>query len=154
MRTLFARLGREGTAGAFIVLIGVVLWLLVRDYPVGLLSEFGPGFVPYVASLALVALGSVMVVRALHAANDDAAPLIGRPLIFVPLGIGIFAFGLDRLGLALASALAVLVTGFASRESTLRERALVAVALAGLVTLTFGYGLSMTLPLWPAWLRP
>jgi hypothetical protein len=46
----------------------------------------------------------------------------------------------------------VLVTSFASPDANLRERILLAVGLAALVTIIFGYGLGMTMPLWP-WSR-
>ena len=95
-----------------------------------------------------------MVVRALAAGvRIDFTIVVGRPLVLVPLGMAVFALGLEPLGLALSSALAVLVTSFASTESRLTERLIASVVLAALITLVFGYGLSMSVPLWPAFLR-
>jgi ABC-type transport system involved in cytochrome c biogenesis permease subunit len=153
MRAIFSRLGREGTAGAFIVVVGAIFWLIVRDYPRGELSEFGPGLVPWFASIVMLLLGAAMLVRALITPNYDAAPALGRPLFVIPLGMALFAFGLDTLGLFSASALGVFVTTFATQESSLKERVLAALALAGMVTLVFGYALSMTMPIWPVFLR-
>jgi len=67
--------------------------------------------------------------------------------------MGVFALGLETLGLALASALAVFVTSLASPESSVAERPSTSVLLSALVTLVFGYGLSMTMPLWPVFIR-
>ena len=151
MNTIFSRLGQDGTAGAAIALGGLIGFIIVRDYPVGSLSEFGPGFMPWVATIGMIALGSAMVVRALAAGvRIDFTIVVGRPLILVPLGMAAFALGLEPFGLALSSALAVLITSFASSESSLTERLLAAVVLSVLITLVFGYGLSMTVPLWPA----
>lgn len=157
MHSTFVRLGRDGIAGCAIVLVGLVGFLIVYDYPVGTLSEFGPGFVPWVTTIGMIGLGAAMVARAVAAQGIAAAepPLdlvIGRPLIVVPLGMAIFAFGVETLGLALASALAVFVTSLASPEATLVERTATAVLLAVLVTLVFGYALAMTMPLWPVFL--
>ncbi|MBI3435785.1 MAG: tripartite tricarboxylate transporter TctB family protein [Proteobacteria bacterium] len=155
MRAIATRLGREGVAGAFIAATGVTLWLLVRDYPFGELSEIGPGFVPFVASLGLVGLGAAMAARALMRGRDDGeAPRIGRGAVLVAGGMAVFAFGLEPLGLFVASALSVYVTSLAARDARLRERVVVALCLAALVTIVFGYALSMSLPLAPALLRP
>ncbi len=154
MRRIVTALGREGVAGTFVIGLGVVLWLIVRNDPRGELSEIGPGFVPWVASFGLAALGAVMVLRALRARKHDAAPVVSRAAVLVPLGMAIFALGLESLGLFATSALGVFIVTFASRESRLVERAVMALALAALVTLIFGYGLSMTMPLWPRFLVP
>ncbi len=154
MRGIARALGREGFAGVFVAVLGVVLWLIVRNDPRGQLSEIGPGFVPWVASFGLAALGTIMVLRAVRTRTRDAAPVVSRAAVLVPLGMAIFAFGLEALGLFATAALGVFVVTFASRESRLVERAVMAVALAALVTLVFGYGLSMTMPLWPEFLRP
>lgn len=150
MRALADRFGRDGFAGLFVLLAGLVVLLLVRDYPRGRLSEFGPGMVPFAGSIGMILLGAAMLLRARR--SDAAEPLatgFGRPLFLIPLGMAIFAFGLNTLGLALVSALAVFVASFASPEPRLFERVLVALGLAALVTLVFGYGLAMTMPLWP-----
>ena len=155
MTSLFARLGRDGTAGAAIALGGAVGLFLVRDYPLGTLSDFGPGFMPWVATIGMMVLGGIMLARALAApVRFDFTIVVGRPLVLVPLGMASFAFALEPLGLALASALAVLITSFASQESSLTERIVASLVLASLITLVFGYGLGMSVPLWPAVLRP
>ena len=154
VNAIFSRLGQDGTAGAAISLGGLIGFILVRDYPVGTLSDFGPGFMPWVATIGMMALGSAMVLRALASGvRINFTIVVGRPLLLVPLGMAVFALGLDAFGLALSSALAVLVTSFASMESRLIERFVAAVVLAAMITLVFGYGLSMTVPLWPWFLR-
>jgi hypothetical protein len=154
MRAIFGRLGREGVAGGFVLLIGAALWMIVRSYPRGDVSQFGPGMVPWAASIGLVLLGMMMVARALRFPTEVSEPLVGRAAIMVPLGMAVFAFTLERAGLFAASAIGVLVTTFASRESGTVERVIIALMLASLVTAVFGYGLSMTMPLWPAFMRP
>jgi hypothetical protein len=154
MRMLLARLDREAIAGIFVVLTGGLLWLIVAGYPRGQLSEIGPGFVPFVASIGLILVGAAMVARAAFASVAESPPALGRAVLIVPLGMVIFAFGLQPLGLFATSAAAVFVTTLASRGRSFYERVAVAVALAALVTFVFGYGLSMSLPIWPAFLRP
>jgi hypothetical protein len=155
MDAALSRLGREGIAGLAVFLTGLVGWLLVRDYPVRELSDFGPGFVPWVTTIGMAILGAAMIARALAGGtHEDIRIAFGRPLLFVPGGMAVFAFGLETLGLFVASVLSVFVTTFASPESSLRERIVTALALAVLVTLVFSYALGMTMPRWPAFLRP
>jgi hypothetical protein len=154
MRRLAARLGRDGSAGAFVIAIGVVLWALVGNYPRGELAEIGPGFVPWVASISLTGLGVLMVARALYLGSPAMTGAAGRALVIVPVGMAIFAFMLAPFGLFATAALSVFATSFAAQRVRLHERVILALALASLVTLLFGYALSMALPLWPAVLRP
>ena len=152
MHAMMARLGREGLAGAFVVAIGLLLYLLVRDYPRGRISEFGPGFVPWAASIGLMLLGAAMLARA-WADPGEKADLAMRPAVMLlPAGMAVFAFGIESIGLAFTAAAGVLVASFASAESPLKERLLLSLGLAALVTLIFGYALGMTMPLWP-WSR-
>jgi hypothetical protein len=154
MHVIFTRLGQDGLAGLAVALGGLIGFWIVRDYPLGSLSDFGPGFMPWVATIGMMGLGAAMMARALASGVRTGFRIdAGRALILVPLGMTIFALTLDPLGLALSSALAVLVTSFASRESRLAERLIAAVVLAALITLVFGYGLSMSAPLWPVFLR-
>ena len=155
MQAILNRLGRDGIAGAAIVITGLFGFLLVRDYPVGDLSEFGPGFVPWVTTLGMALLGAIMVFQALQKhSTEKIALVINRPLIVIPVGMALFAIGLEPLGIAVASALSVFVSSLASSESRLKERILVSVGLAILVTLVFSYGLGMTMPRWPWFMRP
>jgi hypothetical protein len=155
MQAILNRLGRDGIAGAAIVVTGLFGFLLVRDYPVGDLSEFGPGFVPWITTIGMALLGAVMVVQALQRHATETIKLaVNRSLVVIPAGMALFALGLEPLGIAFASTLSVFVSSFASNESRLTERILLAVGLAALVTLVFSYGLGMTMPRWPWFMRP
>jgi putative tricarboxylic transport membrane protein len=152
MHAILARLGREGLAGAFVVAIGLLLYLLVYDYPRGRISEFGPGFVPWAASIGLMLLGAAMLARGWIRPGEKADLAVRPAVMLLPVGMAIFAFGIESVGLALTAAVGVLVASFASRESRLQERLLLSLGLAALVTIIFGYALGMTMPLWP-WSR-
>ena len=154
-RAIAARLGRDGAAGVFVVATGAVLWLIVRNYPRGELSQFGPGYLPWIASIGMILLGTAIIASAyLSSNNSHEEQTVSRSVLIVPMGMLVFAFGLEVLGLFVTSVLSVFVTTFASRESTLTERVLLALALATLVTIVFGYGIGMTVPLAPPFLRP
>jgi hypothetical protein len=149
MQAILARLGREGVAGIFVIAVGLLIYFLVRDYPRGRISEFGPGFVPWAASIGLMLLGVAMLARA-WAGSAEKLDLAMRPaVVLLPVGMGFFALGLEQLGLALTAAVGVFIASLASRESNLAERIALSIGLAALVTVIFGYALGMTMPLWP-----
>ena len=152
-RAFAARLGRDGAAGVFVLIIGAVLWSVVRYYPRGDLGQFGPGYLPWAASIGMMLLGAALVVAGYLSRNSDETQIFGRPVLIVPIGMAVFAFGLETLGLFVTSAAGVFVTTFASPEPSMRERVVLALALATLVTIVFGYGVGMTVPLKPLFLR-
>ena len=149
MQAILVRLGREGLAGAFVVAVGLLIYLLVRDYPRGRISEFGPGFVPWAASIGLMLVGAAMLVRAWVGEREQLDRAVRPAVVLLPLGMVIFALGLERFGLALTAAIGVFIASLAARETTLAERLILSVGLAALVTAIFGYALGMTMPLWP-----
>ena len=153
LRAIAERLGREGMAGVFVLAVGAIFWSIVRDYPRGDLSQFGPGYLPWVASIGMMLLGLSLIITGYLSRDVHEAHSFGRAVMIVPIGMVVFAFGLNRLGLFVTAAASVLITTFASRESSMYERVLLALALATLVTLVFGYGVGMTVPLKPPFLR-
>ena len=149
MQAILARLGREGLAGALVIAIGLLIYLLVHDYPRGRISEFGPGFVPWAASIGLILLGAAMLVRAWASAGEQLDLVMRPAVVLLPAAMAIFAFGVERFGLALTAAVGVFVASLASDESRFAERIILSLGLAALVTVVFGYALGMTMPLWP-----
>jgi hypothetical protein len=102
----------------------------------------------------MMLLGLALLTTGYLSRHAREAQSFGRPLLIVPIGMVVFAFGLNRLGLFVTAAASVLITTFASRESSMRERFVLALVLATLVTLVFGYGVGMTVPLKPPFLLP
>lgn len=154
VRTITTRLGPDGLAGAFVLVTGLLLWFITRDYPYGELDEIGPGFMPWVASIGLMGLGVVMLGRGVKKAAGGELPVVGRAVLIVPFAMVIFALGLDRLGLFATATVSVFVASLAAPRTKLLERVAFSIVLAAFATLVFGYGLSMTMPIWPAFLRP
>lgn len=96
-------------AGALFLLVGVGVFLVAGDYPVGAAERMGPGYFPRLLGLALIGLGVVVM---LLAPRGEAGCVTGRlPLIWfaVPL-FWVLLAGLGRTGLTgLDGALAALL---------------------------------------------
>lgn len=141
-------LSKDLRAGLFLMLVGAVVLGLVWGYPSGTLSDIGPGAMVQLAGALILLLGGIMALRGLRQATVAGGRISPRAFI-IPGAMAVFAILLPWLGLAITSAAATLVAGFASRDLSVKERLLGAVLLAAFVTLLFGYGLRLQVSVWP-----
>lgn len=126
---------------------GAAGWAAVH-YDMGTLRRMGPGAFPVVLGSSLVLLGLFVALpayaRAATAPKFEAAAALG-----VLGAILIFALGLPWLGLAGATAAAVLVATLPAPRKGWVWRIVLAVAVTAVTLLVFNVGLRMTLPVWP-----
>lgn len=141
-------LSKDLRAGLFLMLAGAVVLALVWDYPGGTLSEIGPGAMVQLAGGLILLLGALLAVRGLRQVGVPGSSISPRAFI-IPGAMAVFAILLPWLGLAVTAAAATLVAGFGSQEMSVKERLLGAVVLSAFVTLLFGYGLRLQVPIWP-----
>lgn len=142
---------REAAAGGFLLLAGLLVLILTWSYPSGRLADIGPGMMVQVCGGLITLFGALILIRSVKTASDSDLPagrLSWRPFV-VPVAMALFALLLPQLGLAVTAALCVLVAGFASPTLTWRERIGTAAVLSLFVTLLFGYGLRLSVKLWP-----
>lgn len=126
---------------------GAAGWAAVH-YDMGALRRMGPGAFPVVLGSTLFLLGLFVALPAF--ARTDTAPKFEAKAALGVLGaILIFALGLPWLGLAGATATAVLVATLPAPRQGWVWRIVLAVAVTALTLLVFNLGLRMTLPVWP-----
>ncbi|WP_333826809.1 tripartite tricarboxylate transporter TctB family protein [Pararhodobacter sp.] len=126
---------------------GAAVWAALY-YDMGTLRRMGPGFFPVVLGAVLFLLGMVVALPAVG--RTAAAPKVEPAAAAAVLAaILIFALGLNRLGLAGATAASVLVATLPAPRKGAVWRIVLAVVVTVLTVLVFSLGLRMTLPLWP-----
>jgi putative tricarboxylic transport membrane protein len=146
------RPSQELGSGAVFVAIGAGAVLLARRYALGTPAEMGPGFFPTVLGVLLILLGAANVVRSwvlLERSPIQQSPL--RAVLVVPLSALAFALLIERAGLALAVAAAVLIAALASPRLRPLEAIASAVALAAFTSVLFVYLLDLPLAVLPPW---
>ncbi|WFE75862.1 tripartite tricarboxylate transporter TctB family protein [Roseinatronobacter sp. S2] len=127
--------------------VGAALWAAMY-YDIGTLRRMGPGAFPVVLGCALFVLGMVIAVPAMG--RTAAAPKVEpAAAVAVLAAIVIFALCLSRLGLAGATAAAVLVATLPAPRKGWVWRVVLAAVVTVLTVLVFSVGLRMTLPVWP-----
>lgn len=129
------------------------LWVS-RNYPIGTASSMGTGYVPRLLLWVLLGLGGLILVSGLWKARlpeaDTSGAVAWRPVVFVTLSLVVFGLALERLGLVLSILLLTSIGAVAGRSMRPLETAIATLVLIALCWLIFIVGLSLTIPLWPA----
>jgi hypothetical protein len=145
---------RDILSGLLCLAAGLGALVEARSYSIGSLSQLGPGFYPAILGGLLALVGVLITVSAFAgtAASepDEALPDAPDWRGWFCITAGVLAF----IGLAWVSGLApaifgaVLVAALGDRGATLRGGLLLALGMAIVGTILFGYLLGINMPLW------
>jgi hypothetical protein len=151
--------------GLFLICLGGLALMLLSGLAYGTLAEIGPAFFPTVAATVLTGQGAVMVVLGWREAAKRQGEVLTRwalrPLTAIigaiaMFGITIRGFNLNGLsfpplGLAIAGPLAVMIGGFADRDTRWRELVIFALGISAFCIALFRFALGLPIPIAP-WL--
>ena len=135
--------------GLFLVAVAAATLVATRNLTVGSAADMGPGYMPRVVSLALLAFGLLFCGRGVRRAGVAIESVQLRPLLAILGGVGIFALTAEQLGLAVASVITVILASFATREGRLYETVPFALLLSAAAVLLFVKVLALPVPVWP-----
>jgi len=135
--------------GLFLAAVAAGTLIATRKLVVGHAADMGAGYMPRAVALGLLGFGLFFCVRGVRraAVAIDAVQL--RPLLAVLGAVGVFALTAERLGLAVAAVVTVILASFATREGRLRESLPFALALSAAAVLLFVKVLALPVPVWP-----
>jgi hypothetical protein len=91
-------LSRQIIAGAVVLLIGCLAFWEAQNYSFGTIGRIGPGFFPQLVSVTLVGAGALILVPALFAHRERPPRISWSPLLFVSVGLIVFATSMQWLG--------------------------------------------------------
>jgi hypothetical protein len=136
------------TAALFVGLGGLGLFMS-RGLDAGSLAQMGPGFMPRVVCVLLIAVGLAVGLPALRAPLHRIEPMRLRPLAVITVAIVGFAYAATHLGFVLAALWLIVAGAFAEPNMRWREIVPLALGLTVFGALVFVYGLGVQIPLWP-----
>ncbi|SFR05853.1 tripartite tricarboxylate transporter TctB family protein [Poseidonocella sedimentorum] len=111
-------IAKRSVSGGVLLAIGLIMLAVAWEYPVGRLTQMGPGFIPRVIGFAICAMAIAIIVSDVMApALPQARKIQWRGLVFVSAGILIFAAFVDVVGLVPSMFLAVAVSMFADDDA-------------------------------------
>jgi hypothetical protein len=134
--------------GLGLAALGLFAAIYAQRYEFGDLNRMGPGFFPIVLGILLAALGLMIAIPAFFR-SGPAIEVKWKAFALVMLSLVAFALTLKSLGLILATVLAVVVSTLADNETRWKNRLMIAMGVAAVTYIVFGFGLKMTLPVWP-----
>ncbi|MGU3494169.1 tripartite tricarboxylate transporter TctB family protein [Xanthobacteraceae bacterium A53D] len=135
--------------GGFLIAVAAGTFAATWKLAGGTTSNMGPGFMPRALALILLGFGSYFAGRSLLRPFEGISAIHWRPLLGIPVAIGLFAFLLEPFGLALASLVAILAAAAASRETRFFEILLFGLAMTAASVFLFVKALSLPVPIWP-----
>jgi putative tricarboxylic transport membrane protein len=133
---------------AGLVLIAIccfVLWA-VAGLRQGTLTAMGPGMFPRALAVLLGIGGVILVALSFWRDGEPLERWSFRGPVLVTIGILLFALTIRPFGLAVASMLALMVSGFATPEARLREVTVFSALLTLACVVLFRYLLAMSIP--------
>jgi hypothetical protein len=144
-------------SGVMFVAFGVFFAVVARDYDMGSAARMGPAYFPTVLGGLLAALGAFIAFRGVTLASEEEDGRVEKfhfkPLVLVLGGVVAFAVLLRPMGLVVAIAALVLIASFGSGEFKWREIVPLGAGLVVVVLAVFIYGLGLTIPVLPAFMR-
>lgn len=157
--TFFAR-HRDYVAGALIALIGAGAVVEGQSYGVGTLTAMGSGFFPVALGAGLIGLGVLMAALAVPASGTDSTPALAahspahalaapdwRGAAGIAAAVALFIGLANAAGLAPATFACVFAGALGTRETTLKEAALLALGITVFGVLLFSFGLKVQFPI-------
>jgi hypothetical protein len=149
---MLKRLNRRDLAfGGLMMLLALFALWVSRNYEMGTLDQMSTGYMPWLISVSLLFVGSVIAIKALWSASTtELEPHRWlQPVIGVSAALIAFMFTLERLGLVASSIILVLIAGMASRETRPVELVVWAAVLAAGSVGVFIHVVGLPIGLWP-----
>ncbi len=138
-------LTKDFLSGLMFVAFGLAALYFGQHLAVGTPVRMGPGYVPRMLSLILLALGVVVCIMALVSGSEPVERPKWKPITLVTLGIVCFALLFERAGLIPALIVLVMISSLAGEEFKLTEVIGNIVVLSILCTIVFKVGLGMNI---------
>lgn len=126
-----------------------------QQYDMGSAARMGPAFFPTLLGGLLLLLGVLIGIQglAIEEADSKIDPFYFKPLLFVLGSVVLFGLLLRPAGLIVSLLVMVIVSSWGGHEFKLRDVLLLSLGLTLLMLAVFIYGLSMTIPVLPAFMR-
>jgi len=147
---------RDFWSGLMFLVAGVVFAVGATNYSMGSSARPGPGYFPLLLSIIMAIIGAIVLFKALvfeSEGGDRIGVIAWRPLLVIVASIAVFALIIDRLGMVVTVPVLIAMASLAGDEFRWRGVIASAAVLTAGSWLVFVWGLKLTIPVWPAFLR-
>ncbi len=142
-------------SGLMFIAFGLFFVGWAQQYDMGSAARMGPAFFPTMLGGLMFLLGVIVTIEGLATEHADGKiePFNFRALVLVLGSVLAFGLLLRPAGLIVSLFVLICVSSLGSHEFKLRDVLLLSVGMSLLVYAVFIYGLNMTIPVWPAFVR-
>ena len=143
-------LHRDHAAGLLVVVFGLGVLVRAHAYDMGTLANVGPGFMPRVLGVLLMAIGAAIAFTAAPGKAVEDEAIHGGPSLrgwcCIVLSVLLFVGLAQRAGLAPATFACVLVAALGDRNARPGGTLMLATGVTVFGVAVFHYGLGVQLP--------
>lgn len=142
-------------SGLMFIAFGLFFVGWAQQYDMGSAARMGPAFFPTMLGGLMFLLGVIVTIEGLATEHADGKiePFNFRALVLVLGSVLAFGLLLRPAGLIVSLFVLICVSSLGSHEFKLRDVLLLSIGMSLLVYAVFIYGLNMTIPVWPAFVR-
>lgn len=146
---------RAFAAGALFLIVALAYFVLSFSYDSGTAARMGPGFFPKMVSIALAAIGLLVLLSAVtpKAQIEKLEKWDLKGLLWIAGSVALFGLLLPPLGLVVSLAALIIVSSLASPEFGWRGTIVNTIVLIIFCIGTFVYGINLQFPVWPTIFR-
>ena len=143
-------------SGLMFVAVGIGFAWGAHNYSFGTAARPGPAYFPFGLGVLMAILGAIILFKSLLievVGGDRIGAIAWKPLLIIVGSVALFGVLLPWLGMLIALPLLVFVTAVAGDEFHWDEAIANAVLLTAGSWFIFIWGLSLTIPLLPSFIR-
>lgn len=142
-------------SGLMFMAFGLAFAGFAQEYDMGTAARMGPAFFPTMLGGLLLLLGVVIGIQGLtlEQADSQIDRFHFRPLLLVLGSVIAFGLLLRPAGLLVSLFVLIIISSFGGHDFRLRDVLLLSIGMAALMLTVFIYGLNMTIPVLPAFMR-
>jgi len=141
-------------AGLMFIAFGLFAMIgALINYQVGTAVRMGPGYFPAVLGGILAVLGLMVLAEAVVVQGPKVPTLSIRPLLLISVGLVVYGYSLNYVGLMVATAILVIISAAGGHEFKWKEVLLLSAVLIAFSVLVFVKGLTLPFPIWPAFMQ-
>lgn len=143
-------------SGLMFMAVGMAFaWGAASNYSFGTSARPGPAYFPFGLGVLLAILGALVWFASVTVETEDGEPIgaiAWKPMCIIVASVVMFGFILPRLGLLISLPLLIIVASLAGDEFHWKDAIISVVVLTLGSWLIFIKGLSLVIPLWPAFM--
>lgn len=142
-------------SGLMFIAVGVGFAWGAMNYSFGNSARPGPAYFPFGLGVLLAVLGGMVTFKSLTIETEGGGRIgafAWKPLLIIAGSVAGFGLILPKLGMIISLPLLVIVSAMAGDEFHWKDAVINAIVLTVGSWFIFIYGLSLTIPLWPAFL--